>query len=355
MNTSRRNSVTALRELSLMIAIGLAALAQPALAAGPPSGVGGGGGGGGSHGGNGGGGGGTSALVQVSNFGTNPGNLLMYQYTPASVKSPAPVLVALHGCTQSADGFDDEPGWTKMADQWEFILVLPQQQKKNNSLDCFNWFNPKDQNRGGGEALSIKQMVDYVKANANVDGKRVFVTGFSAGGAMAAVMLATYPDVFHGGGIESGVPYKCATSATGTDASNCQSPGVDKTPQAWGDLVRGASSYTGPWPKVGIWQGTADTTVAPMNMTELMEQWTNVNGIDHYADVQDTVQGYPHQVYQDASGNALVETYSLTGLGHAVAITPGTNADQCGVDGTYFVDWNICAAYYIGTFLGLDQ
>lgn len=349
--TIRTFSVTSMvRALSITGSIALAALSHSVLAVGPPEGGGGPGGGGNPNGG-----GGSSPLTQITNFGTNPGNLQMFEYVPTTVKPSAPVLVAIHGCTQSADEFDDESGWMKLADQWGFILVLPEQQKKNNPLRCFNWFGPNDQNRGGGEALSIQQMVDYVKANATVDDQRVFVTGFSAGGAMTAVMLATYPDVFHGGGIVAGVPYKCAESATGPSASTCQSSSADKTPQEWGDLVRNTSSHTGPWPKVSLWHGDADTSVTPLNMTELMDQWTNVNGIDQYPDVQETVQGYPHEVYTDVAGNALVETYLLSGLEHAVAINPGASTDQCGIDGTYFVDWNICSSYYIGSFLGLDQ
>jgi poly(hydroxyalkanoate) depolymerase family esterase len=311
--------------------------------------------GGGDDGGDTGGGGGSDAgtVVEVTNFGSNPGNLKMYRYVPTSLASPAPVVVAMHGCWQSAADWDDEPGWTKLAEQWGFILVLPEQQKKNNSWRCFNWFDSADQNRDQGEALSIKQMVDHIKANYSVDSSRVFASGLSAGGAMTAVMLAAYPDVFAGGGISAGIPYKCATS--GTQASGCSDPGVDKTPPQWGDLVRGATSHAGPWPKVSIWHGTEDGTVRPMNMTELMEQWTDVHGTDQYADVQETVQGYPHRVYTNASGVAVVETYELTGLDHAQAVDLGAAAERCGSEASYIKDWNICAAYYMGHFWGLGQ
>src|SRR5690606_27291079 len=99
-----------------------------------------------------------------------------------------------------------------------------------------------------GEALSIKQMVDNALASHNLDPARVFVTGLSAGAAMAAVMLATYPDVFAGGSIVAGIPYRCAPE---TSPYLCMFLAVDKTPAAWGNLVRSASSgYGGPWPRV---------------------------------------------------------------------------------------------------------
>ena len=121
-------------------------------------------------------------------------------------------------------------------------------------------------------------MVDHAKTNYGVNGSRVYVSGLSAGGAMSAVMLATYPDVFAAGSIIAGIPYRCATSMV--NAFSCMNPGADKTPAAWGDLVRGAySGYTGPRPRVAIWHGTSDTTVAPLNGTESRDQWTNVRGV----------------------------------------------------------------------------
>src|SRR5690606_18358881 len=124
-------------------------------------------------------------------------------------------------------------------------------------------------------------------------------------GAMAAAMLATYPEVFAGGGVVAGLPYRCATNLV--EASTCMYFGRNLTPAQWGGMVRAASSHTGPWPKVSVWHGTADTTVVPANLTELVEQWTNVHGTDAVPDVTDTVAGYPHAVYRDATGNPVVE------------------------------------------------
>ena len=293
-----------------------------------------------------------ASLTQVTSFGTNPGNLAMWKYVPDGLPTGRPLVVALHGCSQTAAAYDAEPGWVKFAEEWDFALVLPEQSTANNGSRCFNWFEAGDYTRGMGEALSIKQMVDKMKTDHGVDASKVFVTGLSAGGAMTTVMLAAYPDVFAGGAVMAGLPYKCATGSS--EAFNCMSPGKNLTPQQWGDLVRGASSHTGPWPKVSVWHGSSDFTVVPMNMTEIMEQWTNVHGVDQTADVSDTVAGYPHKVYKDSGGVARVETYSITNMGHGTAIDPGTGATQCGIAGAYILDVNICSTYYAATFWGLN-
>jgi feruloyl esterase len=291
------------------------------------------------------------ALTQVTSFGSNPGNLLMYKHVPSSMPANAPLVVAMHGCTQSASAYE-ATGWTQLANNNKFYVVYPEQQSGNNQNKCFNWFEPGDIARGQGEALSIKQMVDKMKADYSIDPTRVYVTGLSAGGYMVNVMLATYPDVFAGGAPFSGGPYKCATSMT--NAFSCMSPGVDKTPAAWGDLARGGySGYTGRKPKVSIWHGDADYTVKQTNQVEEMEQWTNYHGLSQTAAVSDTVAGYPHKVYKDASGNALVETYTITGMGHGTPVDPGTGANQCGTAGAYILDVNICSSYYVAKFWGL--
>lgn len=293
-----------------------------------------------------------AAQVEVTGFGSNPGNLRMFKLVPAALPAGAPLVVALHGCAQSAASYDAETGWQQFAERWKFALLLPQQQSANNASACFNWFESGDTTRGQGEALSIKQMVDRMIADHGIAPSRVYVTGLSAGGAMTAAMLATYPDVFAGGAIVAGLPYRCAT--TQSAAFSCMNPGTDLTPAQWGDRVRAASSWTGPWPRVSIWHGDADFTVRPANLTESMEQWTHVHGIDQTADIADTVGGYPHRVYSDAAGNPRVETYSITGMGHGVPVDPGTGTTQCGTAGAYILDVNLCASFYIGRFFGLD-
>lgn len=293
------------------------------------------------------------AQTEVTGFGTNPGNLRMFKYVPPGLPAGAPLVVALHGCSQTAASYDAETGWQMLADRWHFALLLPQQQSANNASNCFNWFENGDTTRGQGEALSIRQMVDRMIADHASASGRVYATGLSAGGAMTAVLLATYPDVFAGGAILSGLPYRCASSQT--NAFSCMNPGTDLTPAQWGDKVRAATSWTGPWPLVSIWHGDADYVVRPMNQTELMQQWTNVHGIDQTADVSDTVAGHSHKVYKDSSGAPRIETYAIGGMGHGTPVDPGSGETQCGTAGAYILDVNVCSSYYIARFWGLDD
>ncbi|MEV4703425.1 PHB depolymerase family esterase [Actinoplanes sp. NPDC049316] len=288
-----------------------------------------------------------AGLTQVTGFGSNPGALRMYSYVPAGLPAGRPLIVALHGCTQSASAYYGNSGWSKYADLYAAALVFPEQTSANNALSCFNWFNAGDIARGRGEALSIKQMVDFAVARYGSDPRRVYVTGLSAGGAMTTVMLAAYPDVFAGGAVVAGLPYNCGVI--------CQYLPQSKTPAQWGQLVRAANpGYTGPWPRVAIWHGTADTTVVPANATELRDQWTNVWGIGQTPAATTTLPGGTvRESYATADGRVAVELDRVPGLGHGAPVDPGGATDQCGATGAYFLD-SICSSYHIASFWGLN-
>jgi poly(hydroxyalkanoate) depolymerase family esterase len=276
-------------------------------------------------------------------FGSNPGKLQMFRYAPAGLPAGAPVVVALHGCGQSGSGYGADSGWVGLADQRRFALLLPQ--KPNQA--CFGWYDQTATSRGQGEALSVRQMVDRMLVEYGADPRRVYLAGFSAGGAMAAALLAVYPDLFVAGAIVAGLPYRCADTLIA--AFSCMNPGVDRSPKAWGDAVRAAApGYPGPWPPVSLWQGTADYTVAVANQAELLDQWTDVQGVDETPEASDTVAGYPHAVYRDAAGRSLVETYRITGMPHGQPTAPG-----CGRASTYTPDKGICAAAEIARFWSL--
>jgi poly(hydroxyalkanoate) depolymerase family esterase len=290
---------------------------------------------------------------QVTGFGSNPGNLSMYQYTPAGLPSGAPLVVALHGCTQTANDYYTDSGWPKYADLYGFSVIFPQTSSANNALSCFSWFDSTKDKRGVGEAASVVQMVDYAEAHTGSDPTRVFVTGLSAGAGLASDLLADYPDVFAGGSIDSGLPAQCAT--TEAAATSCQDSSQNLTPAQWGDKVRASDpGYSGPWPKVAIWQGSSDYEVYPVNATELRDQWTNVWGISQTASsTQSLPGGTTESIYDGPSGSPAVEMYSISGMGHGLAVDPGSGTDQCGGTGAFFLDY-ICSSYYTAQFWGLD-
>ena len=293
-----------------------------------------------------------SALVEDTSFGSNPGKLRMYSYSPTGVPDSAPLVVALHGCTQSASAYVGA-GWNELADLAKFHVVYAEQQAANNAEECFDWFTTADITRDAGEALSIKQMVDAMKAKVSIDGTRVFVTGLSAGGAMTAVMLATYPDVFAAGAVMSGVPYGCAASAV--ESLSCENPGVNKTASAWADPVRNADpGYGGPYPRISIWQGSSDFTVAPADETSLVEQWTSLHGLSQTPTSTNTVGPATHNVYEDAQQNVIVESYLIANMGHGTALQVGyAPAGGCGQAGAYLLDVGICSTYWAADFFGL--
>jgi poly(hydroxyalkanoate) depolymerase family esterase len=289
-------------------------------------------------------------VTPVDPFGTNPGNLKMYEHVP-SVPGPMPLVIGLHGCGESAASFATVSGWLQLSDRYGIALALAEQQSSNNQDTCFNWFIPGNIMRDFGETASIKQMVDSMIARHSIDTTRVFVTGFSAGGAMAVVMIATYPDVFAGGGILSGVPYDCGTDVQ--SAYDCLNNGVSHTPMEWGDLVRGASSWTGPWPMVSIWQGASDGTVNPVNADATRKQWTNVHGLGDAPTSTAAMGNIAYSVWRDGQGKVAVEEYLISGLGHAIPVLPGMNPGQCGTTDPPASPAGVCAAFNLAVAWGL--
>lgn len=294
------------------------------------------------------------SLTPVANFGSNPGGLNMYVYKPTVLPDNAPVVLALHGCTQNARTYADNSGLPAMADRDGFVLVLAETTSSNNLNKCFNWFQPGDVRRDQGEALSIKQMADHAVSSYGGDAEKVFVTGLSAGGAMTSAVLAAYPDVFSAGAIVAGLPSGCAKDVL--SAYSCMNPGVDKSPSEWARLVRDAnSSYSGPWPRVAIWYGDKDTTVAPRNGTELRDQWTELHGVGQTP--TSTASIGPNATRQDSyatsDGTVAVEVDKVPGINHGTPVDPGTGAEQCGSTGApYFLD-SICSSHWISKFFGL--
>ena len=288
-------------------------------------------------------------LTELTGFGSNPGALRMFTYVPKRPRPSPALVVVLHGCTQSAASYDLGAGWSTLAERYGFILLLPEQTPANNPKTCFNWFQPGDAARDRGEALSIRQMIEKTIGAHGIDRARVFVTGLSAGGAMTAVMLATYPEVFSAGAIIAGLPYGTAGNVQQAFESMFQGP--THAANEWGDLVRRASSHRGPWPRVSVWHGDMDALVKPSNAEALVRQWTDVHGIVS-APIESLVDGYPRKAWR-RDGVDLIESYTITGMAHGTPLATGAHDQACGAAGPFLLEAGISSSYHIAAFFGL--
>jgi poly(hydroxyalkanoate) depolymerase family esterase len=291
-------------------------------------------------------------LSDIVDFGANPGALRMRIYRPAQLQKRAPLVVVLHGCRQTAEGYAVGAGWLALADRFGFALLCPEQLAANNALCCFNWFEPGDMARDHGEAASIRQMIDWMLADGRLDRKRVFVTGLSAGGAMTNVMLAAYPEIFAGGAPIAGLPYGVASDAR--EAFGAMFQGVRHAPQVWGDYVRAASSYRGPWPKVSVWHGDADTTVKPDNGEAIALQWANVHGLPPTPGAVETEGAVRRSVWLDGRGVPAVERFVIHGLGHGTPLAT-LGPDGCGAAGPFLLDVGVSSSGQIAKFWGVAE
>lgn len=294
-------------------------------------------------------GGGPSALREDHAFGSNPGRLRMLSYVPAGAPRPG-LVVVLHGCTQPAAAYAQGTGWLALAERQGFALLAPEQRRENNAGACFNWFLRTDTRRGHGEALSIRQMVEELSARQDLDRSRIFVTGLSAGGAMANVMLATYPELFAGGAIIAGLPYGSARNVQDAFAA-MNNPRTDPA-ERLGERVRAASDHAGSWPRISVWQGERDQTVAPANAAEIVKQWASVHGIDPAAPAA-TEDGTHarHRAWRDGGGRIAVEEWTIPALGHGVPLAAGKASGE--EPGPFLLDAGISSTAHIAAFFGL--
>jgi poly(hydroxyalkanoate) depolymerase family esterase len=294
-----------------------------------------------------------SPLVEINDFGSNPGSLRMFAFVPEHLPRAPALVVVLHGCGQTAAGYDLGAGWSTLAERYGFALLMPEQTALNNANTCFNWFNPDDIARGGGEAGSIRQMIARIAGDHDIDSRRIYVTGLSAGGAMTSVMLATYPEVFAGGAVIAGLPYGIAGNVREALSGMMQSP--SRPASELGDLVRNASTHKGPWPKLSVWHGSADRTVNPANADEIVKQWLDVHGLPLAPMSATDVDGYPREVWWNADGETIIESYTITDMAHGTPLGDSGHDERFGEEGAFLIEAGISSSYHIANFFGLTD
>lgn len=246
----------------------------------------------------------------------NPGHLTLHTHIPSGLAPGAPLIVLLHGCGQEPQSFATETGWRLLADRLGLALLMPGQTEANNRQTCFNWFRPGDVGRGLGEAGSIAAMTEAVITAHRCDRNQVFVTGLSAGAAMAACLLAAYPDVYAAGAIVAGLPAGAATNVINA-MSRMSGRGGDRSGQDWAAIARGfaPTGFAGPWPRVSVWHGMADTVVAPSNGEDVALQFASLHGLAQRTSRAVAGDGVRHSVWTNGV-HQLVELWQLDAVGH---------------------------------------
>lgn len=295
-------------------------------------------------------------VVEIPNFGVNLGNLKMYVYVPKNLPNERiPLVVALHGCSQSAQKIADQSGWNDLADRYQFIVVYPQQKYTNNPSGCFNWFRKNDTEKGKGEVSSIQEMVDFTLKNYAIDPQNVHIYGLSAGAAMAVSVLATNPTGYKSGAVFAGAPYKMANNAV--EGAKAMLKPIDKTPVEWASLIPMRSDSTLTFPTLIIGHGTKDAIVNIRSSFELMEQWTAVTACDTIATfVDSTYQENPRvskALYMNSNREIKVIFYLFKDIPHALPVDPGTKENQGGETGFFAVDIDFHSTYYVAKDFGL--
>lgn len=294
---------------------------------------------------------GPSVMRETTAFGANPGGLRMLSHTPAGLAPGAPLVVVLHGCTQGAESYARDAGWLTLADRYGFVVVAPEQSGANNPNRCFNWFSPADTRRGEGEGASIAAMAAHAIAEHGLDSERVFVTGLSAGGAMTAVMLAAYPEVFAAGAVIAGLAYGVARTIP--EALQAMNRADGRGAPELGALVRGAAPLGGRIPRIAIWHGSADATVSPANADDLARQWAWTHGLTVAPSETRALPRRTQAIWRSpTTGEVMIESNLVQGLGHGAPLAAG-GAEPLGATAPYMLEAGISSSLEILRFWGL--
>lgn len=257
---------------------------------------------------------GAAGRLLAGSYGCEAGARDYRLYVPGSVGSAAegcPLLVMLHGCGQDPDGFAAVTGMSRLADRLSWMVLYPAQSLAANGSGCWGWFSLENQRRGGGEPMILAGMIRRLMSEHPVDPARVYIAGFSAGGAMAMTMAATYSELLAAVGVHSGLPYAAADdliSALSVMRQGSDGRGWDRDPQALGLGV----------PTIAF-HGDADTTVHFSNAYRIMEQGVGKlapSRVGAEAPAEAGGRAVSRRLYRDARGRTLGELWIVHGAGH---------------------------------------
>ena len=301
-----------------------------------------------------------SDLTAIEDFGSNPGNLEMFVYKPAETGDSLmsfPLVIALHGCSQTAAALAEQSGWNKLADTYRFMVLYPQQKLTNNPSGCFNWFQSRDINPEEGELASIMQMITYLNAHYNIDSSKIMVYGLSAGAGMGVAIMANFPTVISGGALFAGGPFGAATNEF--EAYRLMTKPQDKSPEFWSSLIRKMHPDQTTFPRLIVVHGEKDNVVDFQNASELIDQWKGLIGanllpvqaVDSFAGIQ----GIERLSYKDSSGTEQIIFYKMHQAGHVLSVDPGPGEKQGGATGMFARDLDFFSTYYIAQDFGLIQ
>jgi poly(hydroxyalkanoate) depolymerase family esterase len=259
-------------------------------------------------------------------FSNEAGTRAYKLYVPARTSpSPMPMVVMLHGCTQSADDFAAGTRMNRLADEHGFLVVYPEQALNANPSKCWNWFKAQDQVRDSGEPSLIAGIVREVAARHGADPRRVFVAGLSAGAAMAVVLGEAYPELFAGVGAHSGLAYGSAhdipSAMSAMKGGRGRMAHLQNLPGAIPAPRRKALQAV---PMI-VFHGDRDHTVQHTNGAEIVQQASDAHSAEAGTTLQTRVErgtaaggrSYSRTVYVDANGHVHMESWTLHGAGHA--------------------------------------
>ncbi|KAL0934153.1 feruloyl esterase b precursor [Colletotrichum truncatum] len=263
-----------------------------------------------------------AALQLVSNWGSNPTGLSMYIQVPPNL-SPSPAIVlALHGCGGSGPTYSRQAEYIPLSEQKRtFIVIYPSSKRDFNCWDVASTSSLTRE--GGGDSTGLANMIRYTINRYNADPSRVFVTGSSSGCMMTNVLSATYPDLFAAASCYSGVAAGCLAGSPGSSPISadprCANGQIVKTGEQWAAQVRAMyPGYSGTYPRMQTFHGTADSLVKYPNLGEQLKEWSAIHGVSFTRNNTNTpLSGYTQIVYGD--GKKLVG-YSAQGVGHTVPV-----------------------------------